>query len=581
MVARPPDVSAGEANDVEPNDAPASDAIDPSPQPDEFPDLESLTRSATSRSGTRRLRFVAVAVLATILAAGAIIGRPNGVAVPGAAVPVGRAASDEVRIAGVELANFDPALSGDIASGAILANLYEGLTAFDPQLAVRPALASSWDVDAQWRHIVFHLRDGLTFSDGTPLGPQDVVRSWLRVLNPRSPGPLAGLLSDVEGVPEYLSGTGDASKVAITALPGVVDVRFWRSAPWFIAATASPALAIVPAGLDPAGASARPGSFVASGAYVVKAVDTTGMTLSANAHYWAGTPAIPTVRVVADLGQESTLSAFRDGTLDYTEIADFDARWIRYDRVLGPSLRTEPSMTVEYFGFDTTRPPFNDVRVRRAFAMAVDWRGLAAAAGGSEEPATSLVPPGIPGRSGLDMLPAYDPAQARALLAQAGFPGGAGFPDVALQTGGSFYDAAVQAAIARELGVHLRDEILGDFLERMLGTDRPPMWALSWIADYPDPNDFLGVLLGGGQVSNFGRWKNADFDAALDRAAAAATPGERARAYEEAERVVQADAPIVPLAYRPTWALSRDGLLGAATGGIGVLRYADLAWSGK
>jgi ABC-type oligopeptide transport system substrate-binding subunit len=527
------------------------------------------------------LRFAAVALLATILVVGAVIGRPTGVPVPGALVPVGRAASDEVRIAGVELANFDPALSGDIASGAILANLYEGLTAFDPQLAVRPALASSWDVDAEWRHIVFHVRDGLTFSDGTPLGPRDVVRSWLRVLNPQSPGPLAGLLSDVEGVPEYLSGTGDASKVAITALPGAVDVRFWRSAPWFIAATASPALGIVPPGLDPAGASARPGSFVGSGAYVVKAVDGTGMTLSANAHYWAGTPAIATVRVVTDLGQENAISAFRDGTLDYTEIPDFEARWIRYDKVLGPALRTEPSMTVEYFGFDTTRPPFSDVRVRQAFAMAVDWRGLAGAAGGSEISANSLVPPGIPGRSDLDLLPAYDPAQARALLAQAGFPGGAGFPDVALQTGGSAYDQAVNAAIARELGVHLRDEILGDFLDRMLGTDRPPMWALSWIADYPDPNDFLGVLLGGDQVSNFGRWQSADFDSALDRAATAATPAERARAYEDAEHIVQSDAPIVPVAYRPTWALSRDGLLGAATGGIGIVRYADLAWSGK
>jgi oligopeptide transport system substrate-binding protein len=452
-------------------------------QPDEAPGPDDLTRPAAGRTGARRLRFVAVALLATVLVIGAIIGRPIGVRVPGAVAPVSRGASDEVRIAGVELANFDPALSGDIASGAILANLYEGLTAFDPQLAVRPALARSWDVDPQWRHIVFHLRDGLTFSDGTPLGPQDVVRSWLRVLNPQHPGPLAGLLSDVEGVPEYLSGAGDASKVAITALPGAVDVRFWRSAPWFIAATASPALAVVPPGLDPAGASARPGSFVGSGAYVVKAVDGTGMTLSANAHYWAGTPPIASVRVVADLGQENTISAFRDGTLDYTEIPDFEARWIRYDKVLGPALRTEPSMTVEFFGFDTTRPPFSDVRVRQAFAMAVDWRGLAGAAGGSEEPANSLVPPGIPGRSNLELLPAYDPAQARALLARAGYPGGAGFPDVALQTGGSAYDQAVKAAIARELGVDLRDEILGDFLDRMLGNDRPPMWALSWIAD--------------------------------------------------------------------------------------------------
>ena len=383
----------------------------------------------------------------------------------------------------------------------------------------------------------------------------------------------------MEGAAEYLSGaSGDLSTVAITALPGAVEVRFRRSAPWFIAATASPALAVVPAGIDPAAATTRPGAFVGSGAYVLQAIDGTGMTLAANPHSWAGAPSIPTVRVIFDLGQMDTISAFRAGTLDYVEIPAIEARWVRYDRALGPALRTEPSMTVEYFGFDTTRPPFNDVRVRQAFGMAVDWRGLAAAGGGDDEAANSLVPPGVPGRSAVDLLPAYDPAQARKLLADAGFPGGKGFPDVALQTGGTLYDDPVRAAIARELGVHLGDEILGDFIDRMLGADRPAMWALSWIADYPDPNDFLGVLLGGGQVSNFGRWRNADFDAALDRAATAATPAERARAYEDAERVVQAQVPVVPVAYRPIWALSREALLGAATGGIDILRYGDLGW---
>jgi oligopeptide transport system substrate-binding protein len=357
-----------------------------------------------------------------------------------------------------------------------------------------------------------------------------------------------------------------------------VEVRFRRSAPWFLAATASPSLAVVPAGIDPAAATTRPGAFVGSGAYVLQAVDGTGMNLAANSRYWAGAPAIPTVRVVTNLGQTDTISAFRDGTLDYVEIPAIEARWIRYDRELGPALRAEPSMTVEYFGFDTTRPPFSDARVRRAFGMAVDWRGLAALGGGDDVAANGLVPPGVPGRSSLDLLPPYDPAQARRLLADAGYPGGTGFPDIALQTGGTLYDDPVRDAIARELGIKLRDEILGDFLERMLGTDRPSMWDLSWIADYPDPFDFLGVLLGSGQVSNFGRWQNADFDAALDRAATAPTSAGRAGAYEDAERVVQAEAPVVPVAYRPIWALSRDGLLGAATGGIDILRYGDLAW---
>jgi oligopeptide transport system substrate-binding protein len=240
-------------------------------------------------------------------------------------------------------------------------------------------------------------------------------------------------------------------------------------------------------------------------------------------------------------------------------------------------LREEPPLTVVLYGFDTTKPPFEDARVRQAFALAVDWRTIAAASD-STIPATSIVPPGVPGRSDADLLPRHDPDEARRLLAAAGFPNGAGFPDVAIQSGGSSFDDAVRDAIERELHIPLRIEIPTDFLERMLGSYRPAMWSLPWIADYPDPNDFLGVLLGGGQVSNFGRWANADFDAALDRAATAASTADRTAAYEAAERVVADQAPVVPVAYFRQWALARDGLLGATTGGIGILRYGGLSW---
>jgi len=491
------------------------------------------------------------------------------------------AARTDVRIAGVPLTSIDPAASGDVATGAILANMFEGLTAFDANLAVRPALARSWEADAEWRHIVFHLREGLTFADGTRLGPDDVVRSWMRVIDPRRPSPLAGLLSDIEGVPEWLAGTStDPSTVGIRALSNSVDVRLRRSAPWFVAATASPDLAVVPPGFDPSRGLAPfiGGGVIGSGAFVLTANDPERLTLAANEHYWAGTPPIATVSIVADPGPRGLIGGFRDGTLDYADIPDVEARWIRYDPVLGPALREEPPMTVVLYGFDTTKPPFDDVRVRQAFALAVDWRTIAAASD-STAPATSLVPPGVPGRASSDLLPRHDPDEARRLLAEAGYPNGAGFPAVALQSGGSTFDDAIRDAVERELHIPMRIEVLSDFLQRMLGTDRPAMWSLAWIADYPDPYDFLGVLLGSGQTSNFGRWSNPDYDAALDRAAKAATAAERTAAYEAAERIVADQAPVVPVAYTRQWALAREGLLGAATGGIGILRYGNLAWA--
>lgn len=495
-------------------------------------------------------------------------------------IPAAQAARNDVRVAGGEPSSFDPALIGDVGSAAVLANLYEGLTAFDPNAIARPALARSWDADPQWRRVVFHLRDGLTFSDGTPLTSADVVRSWLRLLDPSRPSPLASLLGDIEGAQEYLSGANrDPASVGLRALPGAVEVSFRQPAAWFVAAAASPSLAVVPPTIDPNGASMRPGSFVGSGAYVLTAAGTTSLTLKSNAHYWAGRPSISKVTVVTDRGDTDPVSAFRSRTLDYTEVPSYEAFWIGYDSSIGRALRAEPPLSVQYFGFDTSRAPFDDVRVRRAFALAVDWRELARASGPSVQPANSLVPPAVPGRSSADLVPPYDPDQARRLLAEAGYPGGAGFPDVTLQTGGSDYDGAVRAALKRELGVTVHGEIVGDILGRLTGADRPAFWSLWWVADYPDPYDFLGVLLGRGQVTNFGRWTNPDFDAAMARAATAATADERTRAYADAERIVQAEVPVVPVAYPLTWRLSRQGLLGAQTGGIGILRYAGLAWS--
>jgi ABC-type oligopeptide transport system substrate-binding subunit len=113
-----------------------------------------------------------------------------------------------------------------------------------------------------------------------------------------------------------------------------------------------------------------------------------------------------------------------------------------------------------------------------------------------------------------------------------------------------------------------------------LVADPPAIWSLGWIADYPGPDDFLGILLGSGRANNFGRWTSAEFDAAISSAGAAVEADARQAAFEEAERIVQAEAPVIPIAYGTTWALARDGLLGASENGLGIVRFAGLAWDG-
>jgi oligopeptide transport system substrate-binding protein len=305
------------------------------------------------------------------------------------------------------------------------------------------------------------------------------------------------------------------------------------------------------------------------------------VTFTANARYWAGTPAIKTVHLLSSIGGRSPVDAFDSGDLDYTGVGDFDASWIAYDPTLGPDLRTVPSLSVEYLGFDVRQHPFDDVRVRRAFALAVDWgRLVQLAATGTEVPATGMVPPGIPGRPDGDFGVHPDPTQAKQLLADAGYPNGAGFPTVTYMSGGTDVDAGVLAQLHDVLGVTIHYETMdfNDYFSR-LASDPPAIWSLSWSADYPGPNDFLGVLLGTGQSNNYGHWSSAAFDQAIAAAGATGDASAATAAYANAETVVQQEAPVVPIEYGSGWALSRPGLLGASDAGLGFIRFAGLAWA--
>ena len=477
---------------------------------------------------------------------------------------------------------LDPAKTGDAESSAVIAQLFETLTTFDADLRLRPALAESWRVEQDGRRVVFQLRPELTFSDGSPLHASDVARSWFRVLDPSAPSPLVTLLADVRGALAYADGESKAEDVGIHAddSAGTVTVDMERAAADFPAIVASPTFAVVPASIDTSGSVTASRDFVASGGYRLIDEGPTDMTLQANPHYWAGQPKIGTITVTTTLRGASEVDEFQAGHLDYVSISSADARWIAYDRTLGPQLLAVPAMSTDYYGFDTTKPPFDDVRVRQAFGAAVDWRRVARLA--VDDPsavATSMVPPGIPDRSETDMLPRHDSAKARQLMREAGYPNGNGFPKVTLVTGGSPYDEAVVAEIRHELGVTVDQETMDfDAYFPRLDSDPPQMWFLSWVADYPGRNDFLGLLLGSDSVNNYGHWRSDAFDAAVADAASTTDQAAARAAFDRAETVVQRDVPVVPISYGTGWALARDGLLGAGQNGLGSMRLAGLAW---
>ena len=120
--------------------------------------------------------------------------------------------------------------------------------------------------------------------------------------------------------------------------------------------------------------------------------------------------------------------------------------------------------------------------------------------------------------------------------------------------------------------------MLADHFEH-LANDPPAMWELGWVADYPGPNDFLGVLLASGSSANYGRWSSPAFDDSISQALGSRDPTAASGAFARALGIVQSDVPVVPLSYGDGWALSRTGLLGAGENGLGFQRLASLAWS--
>jgi oligopeptide transport system substrate-binding protein len=527
---------------------------------------------------------VAVVTLLVVVAMVAQLWPSGDVAItPAAPAPAAVAADPStVTILAGAPSSIDPARHGDIGSAAYVSQLYESLTAVDGSLGIRPALAESWSVEDEGRSVVFTLREGLTFSDGTPLTADDVVRSWRRLFTPADPSPLASLVADIRGARDLLAGrTTDIAALGVrTDGDRRVVVDLERGGGDLPAIVSGAPFAIVPPSAGDGEIVLQPGSLVGSGGYTLERVDPDAFVLRANPRYWAGRPAIETIRMLTTLDGRSPVDAFVAGDVDVTPVGHHDAGWIAYDEGLGPSLRSDPNLSVVYYGFDTTRPPFNDARVRRAFAQAVDWRRLARLdEPGSSVPATGMVPVGIPGTPSGDYLPPYDPAAARALLAEAGYPDGRSLGPITFVASGGGYDAGIIEMLRQNLGVDVDYSTMDfDVYQARLADDPPQLWSLGWVADYPGPNDFLGVLLETGSTANQGGWSNAEFDAAIESATSAADPDAATAAYGRAMELVRDEVPAVPVSYGTSFSLVREGLLGATQNGTGILRLAGLAW---
>ncbi len=460
---------------------------------------------------------------------------------------------------GTEPPSLDWSLATDHVSFNVIANLMVGLTEFDKDLKPAPVIAESWEVQDGGRRIVFHLRDDVKWTDGRTVTAGDFEYSWKRLLDPKTASQYAYILFDIANAQEFNEGKlKDSADVGVRAQDDrtlVVTLR--HPAAYFLAITTFevtyPQRRDV---IEKFGDTwTRPGNIVTNGPFRLSSwKHQDHIELAANPGFFRGKPHLDKVTMYMVNERTTAVAMYEQGNLDFMDESHSIPPLEKPRLAKLPGFKVVPQLRGEYYSFAVDRKPFDNPLVRKAFAMAIDREVLPRILQGGPMPATSWVPPGMPAHNPEIGL-RFDPAAARKLLAQAGFPDGKGFPPVVLgyntDEEKKLIAEAVQSMWQKHLGVvvRLENQEWKVFLKK-LQTDPFPVFRSGWGADYPDPDNFM-KLFTSNSGNNHGRWKNRRYDELLELAAREQEPRKRSELYDEAQRLLtEIDAAIVPLYWK-------------------------------
>jgi len=472
--------------------------------------------------------------------------------------------ADLTIINSVEPESLDPAIIVAQPDMRVVQGLFEGLTRLEPVKShAVPGLAARWEISPDGITYTFHLRTNLMWSTGEPITANDVVYSWIRALDPKTASRYAGQLYYIKNAPDFNNGViTNAALVGVKALdPLTVQVELASPTAFFLDLCAFPTLAVVPRqAIEKYGdhwLTHQP--LPVSGAYELETWRLNDkIRLVKNPRYWDAPNTRANILDFLPVGSAST-------ALNLYERGQVDVVW---DKSLIPAelldvlLRRPDFHSFDYLGtyfirFNTTRKPFDDPRVRQALALALDKELIVKKITRAGEHITShLVPDGTQNYTPPEGL-GYDVARARQLLAEAGYPGGKGFPrfeylfDGAAGSGNNIHES-----IAIELQQMWRDALGINMDLRQVETQ--VFWGMqsrldytvarsSWIGDYNDANTFLGMFLTGDGNNETG-WSSRRYDDLVHRANQTTDVQKREKLFQQAETILVRDqVPIIPL----------------------------------
>jgi oligopeptide transport system substrate-binding protein len=470
-----------------------------------------------------------------------------------------RERADLMFIQSAEPETLDPALTSDQVSMRLSTALFEGLCRGNQEGKPEPGMAERWEVSEDRKSYTFHLRTGITWTDGRPVVAQDFVESWKRALDPATGADYASLMHVIRGAKAYTEGTEkDFSRVGVRAVDEktlVVDLE--NPTPYFIDLTSFVTLAPVPVATIQKHGTAwiKPGNIVSNGAYVLEEwLLDDRIRLSKNPHYWdAENVGMETVEIKPVQDANTALSYFHTGQCDLMMDKGMVPPTLTLKLKQQPWFHTGPFLGTWFIRINVTRPPFDDARVRQAFALAVDKKRIVEKITRLGEPlARGVTPPGT-GQDyqpppGLDM----NLEEAQRLMAEAGFPGGKGFPRIEYL----YIPLPEERNIAIELQA-MWQEALGVTVN--LVKQEQKVWLKSmreldyhlcrssWVGDYNDPSTFLDLFTSGNGQNRTG-WASPKYDGLIGDAAREADIVKRNGIFQEAERtLIREESVVIPV----------------------------------
>lgn len=464
---------------------------------------------------------------------------------------------------GSEPADLDPQTVTGTGDAKIIQALFEPLISFEPgTLAPTPGLAERWQISDDGLTYTFFLRTGARWSNGDAITAQDVVDSWRRILTPSLGAEYAYFLYLLRGAEAFHKGaTADFSTVGAQARDATtLVVTLTHPAPYFLQILLNSPwrpvhLRSIAAIGDPYQRGTRwtqPGALVSSGPFVLKEwTPNRRVVVEKSSTYWDRERVRLNALHFYPIEQiDAEDRAFRAGQLHATWALPL-AKVLPLQQEKSPVLRIDPLLETLFFRLNVRRPAFQDARVRRALTLALDRDTLVRRIlPGDRRPAPTFVPPLLEGYTP-PARQAYDPDAARRLLAEAGFPGGAGLPPIEIIYANSeifgLVVEAIQQMWRRELGVEARlaNQEKKVVFERRRTGDYDVALA-SWTADYLDATTFLDLWRSDSGNNQTG-WSDPAYDALANRANTLVDIRARAAVLADAERLVLEAAPIVPI----------------------------------